>query len=241
MVNLPIFESLLSVGLDYGTNLLVEFEPDTIWYDVSLAIAADALRKGLRTEYHTLQLGPTEVRKALNRLGLDVKKLEEEGILRIIDSYNVALGIGSPEEPATRNEVFFTKSLRLADWSVGFADQMKSVDEREKRWLHIDDDLTPLLRHNDEKAIIHYWQTRMVPWVRAREALSIGAISPGVASESFYKQLEPLNDGIIDLRSREEGGLIGQYLRVRVIRGMQYDSRWLRVELLKDGDLKLTS
>ena len=96
---LPILSDLVPGGFRYGLNLVVEFEPHSLWYETSLTIAAYGLRSGLRTDYHTFQHIPSEVVEALARFGLDVQKLEEEGNLRILDTYTVTTGVGIPEKP----------------------------------------------------------------------------------------------------------------------------------------------
>ena len=79
VVVLPILSDLVPGGFRYGLNIVVEFEPHSLWYETSLTIAAHALRNGARTDYHTFQHIPNEVLGALARFGLDVKKLEGEG------------------------------------------------------------------------------------------------------------------------------------------------------------------
>ncbi len=102
---------------------MVEFEPDAPWYETSLSIAADALRHGLKTEYHTFTHAPLDVRESLGKLRLDVKKLEQDDTLRILDTYDVMTGLAAPET----SEGMKSKSLvpydihhhafNLSDWS----------------------------------------------------------------------------------------------------------------------------
>jgi KaiC/GvpD/RAD55 family RecA-like ATPase len=97
------------------------------------------------------------------------------------------------------------------------------VPEASKKRLHIDDNTSLLLEYNGEKELVDYWRTRVVPWAIALDISMFHAFATGVASDAFYKQVESLCDGIFDLKSREEGGRVEHYLRVRTIRPMTRD------------------
>ncbi len=111
---------LVPEGFAYGTNLLVEFDPKSIWYETSLTIAAHALKDGIRTDYHTFQHYPAEVLDGLAKFGLSVENLQEDGTLSIIDSYTVQLGLGAPKVPAGRAH-FQSQSVKLSDWSLALS------------------------------------------------------------------------------------------------------------------------
>lgn len=212
---------------------MVEFEPDSIWYETSLTITAQAINEGIRVGYHTFRHIPNEVRHALSRLGLNAKNLEEKGRLEIIDSYTVQTGLGVPE-----SDYPVSRSLKLSDWSIAFAQLIKTgFSEEDKGWLHIDDDTSVLNKYNSENSIIEFWRTRGIPQSRASESVSLNSLLKGAASESFYKQFEALCDGIVDLKSEEREGIIENSLRVRTIRGKKYDSKWHKLELGDNGEV----
>ena len=241
---LPILSDLVPGGFRYGLNLVVEFEPHSLWYETSLTIAAYGLRSGLRTDYHTFQHIPSEVVEALTRFGLDVQKLEEEGNLRILDTYTVTTGVGIPEKPKIGRPPYQMQSARLSDWSISAAQDMKSpreIPEPEKRRLHIDDNTSVLLQYNSEKEMIDVWRTRFVPLARAREDIMIHSLVAGVYSEAFYKQFESLCDWIIDFKSQEIGGEIEHNVRVRAMHGKTFDSRWRRLQLQESGEVVLAT
>jgi len=241
VVTLPILSELIPGGFRYGLNIAVEFEPHSLWYETSLTIAAHAMRDGVRTDYHTFQHIPNEIEEALSRLGLDVKKLEQEGILRILDTYTVTTGLGAPQRASVGRLPYQTQSIKLADWSINAAQDIKSpgeIPEAEKRRLHIDDNTSVLLQYNTEKETIDFWRTRFIALSRAREYVMFHSLVAGVYSEAFYRQFESLCDGIIDFRSREQGGQIEHNVRVRAMRGRSFDSRWRQLRLA-DGAVAL--
>jgi len=100
----PFFRKLFSRDLEFGSHLVVKFEPDSPWYEISLALAADALRLRYKTEYHTFQHLASQVRSDLSRLGLSVDELEKEGILRIIDSLTLQISSAPSKNSSIRRE-----------------------------------------------------------------------------------------------------------------------------------------
>jgi KaiC/GvpD/RAD55 family RecA-like ATPase len=231
---LPILGDLIPGEIDYGCNLLIEFEPRSIWYETSLTIVAKAVRNGIRTEYHTFQHLPAEVRKALGRFGLEVQQLEEDNKLRIADSYSTQTGLGAPEQP----KMPWTASMKVSDWSIIDAKMIKaSIAQMDKRWLHIDDDTSVLLHYNQEKEFLDYWRTRNIPLARAHETVMLHSVLTGTASESFYRKFESLCDGIIEFKSEEKSGQLEQYVRVSVMRGKTCDTRWRSIRLKDDGEV----
>jgi hypothetical protein len=182
---LPIIRNLVP-GFRYGIALLVEFDPKSIWYEASLTMAAQALRAGVRTEYHTFQHMPNEVSEAFAKLGLNAECLQEEGALTIIDSYTVQLGMAQAKyvEHAAAGRAA-TQFVKLSDWSIGISQDMKSYPEEEKRRLHIDDNTGVLLQYNDEKQFMDVWRTRQLPISRVGEVAFLFSLVTGVASDAF--------------------------------------------------------
>jgi KaiC/GvpD/RAD55 family RecA-like ATPase len=235
-LNLPFLKNLVPGGLTYGANYLVEFEPHSLWYETLLTLAAEAVTEGVRTDLHTFSHIPGEMRDALSRLGTNVASLEEKDVLRIIDTFTVTTGIGSPERRAGRLERFQSKSISLSDWAEAAMHEIKEgVPEIEHRRLHLDDNLSVLAQYNDEKPVVDYWRTRFVPWSRSLQLSVLHSLTTGVHSTSFYNQFETLCDGIFDFQSKEEEHDIEHYFRVRTIRGRAHDSRWRHLRLSENG------
>jgi hypothetical protein len=107
----PILKALIPEGIEYGTYMTVEFEPDSISYETSLAIAAQAIRDGVKTVYHTFRHAPDDIRRLLRRFGLGVRKLEEDDVFEIVDSFTIHTGLGVPETGCA-----VSRSLKVSDW-----------------------------------------------------------------------------------------------------------------------------
>jgi class 3 adenylate cyclase/KaiC/GvpD/RAD55 family RecA-like ATPase len=234
-VAVPILKELIPDGIDYGTYVMIEFEPDSIWYETSLAIAAQAIRVGVKTVYHTFRHLPDDIRRALRRFGLDVEKLEKDGTFEIVDSFTIQTGLAAPE-----TEYAVSRSLNVSNWGMSIAQVIKSgMPQEERRWLHIDDDCSVLNKYNPETAIIEFNRTRGIPLSRIEESVQLNAYLKGVASDSFYKQMESMSGGIVDLKSGESEGKIENYVRVRAMTGKKFDSRWHRLLLQENGEVAL--
>jgi len=232
----PILNELAPGGFSFGHGYLIEFEPQSIWYETSFAITAAAVKQGIKTEYHTFMHAPTEVRKTLTRLGMNVEEAEKNGLFRVIDTYTASLGRGTPEKPTVGKVTYQLGPFNLAEWSSAIAQQItEEVPPIERRWLHIDDNTSVFIQSHDEKEIVNTWRTRFLPWARKRERILIMSIISGGASDAFYKQCESIFEGIIDFKSQEEDGEIRHYARVRTMRGKTYDTRWRPIRLEDSG------
>jgi KaiC/GvpD/RAD55 family RecA-like ATPase len=240
-LSLLILKELVPDGFGYGVNLLVEFDAKSLWYEISLTIAADAVRNGIVTDYHVFQRNPTDALNALAKRGIDVEGLQREGKLRVIDSYTVQLGLQPQNIPTDRLVSTLTQSVKLADWRLPVGQEIKSgAAEAEKRRLHIDDNTSILLQYNDEKQFIEMWRTRSIPIVKTRELAALYSLVTGVYSDQLCRQWEMMSDGVIEVKALEKEGNIEHMVRVASMRGQRCDSRWRRIQLLDNGQVTLS-
>lgn len=227
---IPILDVLLPEGVKYGSVILVEFGPDSVWYEASLSIAAGAVRRGVKTQYHTFQHDPAAVREALGQLGLDVKKLEDGKSLTIQDSYSPQVDLKS-------------KSMKLMDFSRGVEEAQRLragvIPEERRRALHIDDDTSIFLQYNPEKDMIDQWRTRGIPSWKMGETIALNSLLTGVASDSFYRRFESMCDGIVDFKSEERNGKFEHFVRIRRVSRRPVDSTWRKLLLLDNGEVQL--
>jgi TolB-like protein/pimeloyl-ACP methyl ester carboxylesterase/KaiC/GvpD/RAD55 family RecA-like ATPase/Tfp pilus assembly protein PilF len=238
-VTLPLLEQILPGGLRYGANYLVEFEPQSLWFEASLTLCAQALRQGIRTDYHTFTHPPEDIRRHLGQMGLDLPKLEADDTFRIWDSYSVQTGLVTPSGGAGGIQRM-DSSVNMKDWDAGSISAIKGeVSEADKRRLHVDDNTSILVQFNDEKSVSEHFRTLTVPFVRRVEFAAIHSVAAGMFSDGFYRQFESFCDGVIDFRTKEEEEQIGHYMRLRFARGATHDSGWKRIGLVVDGEVEI--
>jgi KaiC/GvpD/RAD55 family RecA-like ATPase len=240
-LDLEILGELAPGAFHYGMTCLVEFEPHSLWYESSLTIAAEALRHGIKTEYHVFQHTPSEIRSALREMGIEVERHEEKGHFRIMDSYSPTTPLVTPAEG--RPEPLLSGSVPDAGkWTQAIREKMvQGFEEGERRWLHVDDNEAVLLQFSDEEYIINGYRTTFVPMAKARELLVLHALLTGVASESFYRKRESMVDAVIEIKAVEEGRKLEHYIRLKALRGSKFDSSWRRIELFARNRVRLSS
>ena len=237
---LPFFERLLPDGVEFGTNLLVEFDADSAWYEASLTIVAQALRGGRKAEYHTFQHLPADIEVDMRKFGLDPTKLEAEGKFRLVDSFAVQTGGLNPvdqNDPAA-------KSLKVPELSIAAAEAIRKerrdgIPDVDKGWVHVDDNTGIMTRYNPENNLLDYWRTRHIPLTRLAQNLMVFSILNGTVSENFRAQFETINDGIIDFKRQDREGEVAQLVRVRRIRGKKFDPRWQQLNVSEIGEVTL--
>ena len=239
-LKVPILDDLAPDGFSYGGHYIVEFDPPSPWYETSLTIAALALKQGMKTEYHVFQHFPAEAIEALSGLGIDAGKSQKEGLLKIVDAY-------------TETTKFVARAKGKRDWKSipgnpldlrgdvpFFKKWMKAhLSEKQKRWIHIDDNSGIFLQYNDERVFLDIWRTVHLPATRAAEFVHFLAFPKGVGSDTFFTKFEALCDGIIDVKSEQDADQIAHFIRIRMLRGKACDTRWHRLQLLDHGEVAL--
>lgn len=236
MPRIRLINDLTEVPLPPETNLLVEFEPASQWYNSCVAIAAAWAKEGGDVSYNVFVESPDSVRAKLRRLELNVEALEEEGKLRIYDWYTPTLGRKSKEN-------YGIESLKVADQSIIFRlteDDLNRPEELE--WpnsLRIADNFSTLARFNDERLCIEFALTRVFPIAPARKSTLICGIMKGVHSEWAYRQLEGAVEGIVDFKLEEAGQTTRDMIRIRSMRNLRYDRQWHELRIGRNLDVTI--
>jgi hypothetical protein len=154
---------------------------------------------------------------------------------RIIDSYTVQMGHGTPV--ITKPYSFTSASLKMSDWKA----QMFGVfdEPTEARQIHIDENDSVLANYNTEAEVLDFFR-RTYTAARERGFLFVYAILLGIHSPSFYTQFESLADVVLDFQSPEESGHVKHLVRVRVARGTShYNSQWRGLRTLPNNEVVL--
>jgi KaiC/GvpD/RAD55 family RecA-like ATPase len=222
---IPIFEELTTGPIPSGSNVLVEFDPASEWYNAALTITVGWLQSGGRVHYNTSMQAPDAVRSGLKRLGLNPAILEKEDKLRIYDWYTMTLGGKSTDKAPL-------PSLKIQDLSPQYATWMKSggLNEDATTLRVIDCDST-LARFNDERIWLEFILTRVYPRGPLYKATRISPVARGLHSDWAYRALESAADGIIDFKLDEAQDPPCNLVRIRNMRNVRFDGKWHRLRV----------
>lgn len=243
MPRLPLIEDLTTEPIPAGSNILVEFDPASQWYNTSLTIAAGWIRSGGVSSYNTYDHAPERVRLQLNNLGLDVEALESDEKLRIIDWYMIQLGQKSREKYATP-----VTSLKLAELSILQSRGLmgsKGTLFPGTAWrlgpdvLRIIDDDLVIARFNDEKNFVDFWRSREIPSAPSTNSTTIFGAVKGVFSDFLYRSLEASVDAILDFKLEEEGSTTRDLMRIRSMRNVHFDREWHELKIGENFEVTL--
>ena len=218
MPRLELIENLTRGSISPGTNILVEFDPASQWYNATLTIAAGWLKTGGSVSYIAHSQSPNDIRFQLRRLGVPVEDMEQKDRLWITDLYTLSLGQKSKEK-------FAPESLKVADLSIWIAREAM-VESPAPEFLVIADNSSILDRFNDEKNWVELYLTRPIPMAKSRQMTQLIAFMAGIHSNWAYRQLEAAVDGIVDFKVEEVGEDTRDLMRIRTMRNVQFDRRW---------------
>lgn len=98
MPQIQLIGELTKTAVPTGSNILVEFDPSSQWYNASLNIAAGWLKQGGVLVYNAGGQTPNDIRVTLGQLSVNVEELENSGKLMIYDWYTSTLGQKSREK-----------------------------------------------------------------------------------------------------------------------------------------------
>ncbi len=234
MPRIPLIEELTTGPIATGTNLLVEFDPTSQWYNASLTIAAGWIKQGGDVAYNTYSQSPDDIRSKLKRLEPNAEELEKENNLQIYDCYTATLGQNTKEK-------YGVESLKVADMSIRLlkADKERTEMETIPHVLRIHDNVSVLARFNDEKAWVEFELTRRLPRARLYQSSLITSVMRGLHSDWVYKQLEGAVDGVIDFKLDETADPPRNLMRIRTMRNAGFDGRWHPLKIGENFEITL--
>jgi len=239
-MRISLIEDLLRAPLQPGKSILVEYDPTSAWYQASITVAAEWLRKGGTVTYGVASQPPNNFRSQLKQLGVDVARYEADDKLRVFDWYTATLGRKS-------NEKYAFYSLKAADLSVLHSKYMMASEDSvdsvhpspSPAWLRILDDISCLSRFNEEKSWVEFVRTRLIPISSIWTSTGIGGIIKGVHSEWAYKNLEAAADGVIDIKLDESSEEARSMMRIRSMRNVGFDARWYPLRIAETSEVSL--
>jgi KaiC/GvpD/RAD55 family RecA-like ATPase len=186
--------------------------------------------------------------KDLERLGVDVMAKEEDGTLRVDDWYSATLTLEhmAPETKVIDGKHLKIGEVKVADLSVGFLKQLKGhklldkwSSEQQLGVLAVVESFSMLLRFNEEKSFLEWFESRDLPLQRKLRRTNLWGFGRGLHSDQFYRRLENMADGLIEVRVMEREDRVRNLIRVTALKGQPHDTRWHEIEMSSNGEAVL--
>ena len=228
---ISLIEDLMMVPIPAGSALMVEFDPTSQWYAVSMTIAAGWLKTDGTVTYSVNEQSPDSVRAQFRRLGFDVQAIEKDERLVIFDGYTITLGRIS-------NEKYAAQSLKAGDLSITYSREVMRAGPVPEL-LTIVDTVSSLARFNDDRAWVEFLLTRGIPSASLTKSTTIAGITKGLHPDSVYKQLEAAVDGVIDIKLDDASDPPRNLIRIRSMRNLRFDGRWRELAYGKNLDITI--
>lgn len=180
-------------------------------------IAANMLKAGCAVTYYSIDQSGDETRQALEAVGVDTKRYEEENSLCFIDIFK--RGVERMQLSYTK----FESGKSVLSSGLQFSDLIEmgrdfTLKNMKRRHLGIMDSMTPLFLTSDSKEIFHYCQVLKYA-TRFVNAIGIAIHHTGVLEEKTENALFGFADGVIEMKKKSDsmagGPIVGG---VRVVR-----------------------
>lgn len=239
---IPILEDLTTGQVPQGSNILVEYDPASQWYNAHMTMATGWLMTGGRVLYHVAAQPVESIRTQLARLGIHVRELEttspEDPALVINDWYTTTLG-RVPQRTDTAVD-----SLKVADLSIIWGKGERLAETTNPSGppgpiLRIIDNASCLARFNEEKPWVEFILNRLVPRAQKWKQITLVGLIRGVHSEWVYKTLEGAVNGIVDFKIDETGDETRELVRMRSMRTVGYDRKWHQLRIGENFEINL--
>jgi len=238
MPRLPFIEDLTTGPVPLGSQILVEYDSMSVWFNASLNVVAGWLRTGGRVEYLTYAQAPEDLRSRLKRIEPRIDDYEvKDAAFRdskfiLWDGYSVTLGQKSKEKYAV-------ESLKVSDLSLLFSQEVMRGQAPPIGTLLISDDFSVLSRFNDEKNWVEFELTRQFPAGKLQIVTHLYGLLKGVQSEWTYKRLEAASDGVIEFKVDDASDPPRSLMRIRSMRSVGFDGRWHQLNVNENLEVSL--
>jgi KaiC/GvpD/RAD55 family RecA-like ATPase len=242
MPRIALIEDFTVGPLPAGSNLLVEYDPDSQWYNAHATIAARWLSTGGRVLYHIAAQPREKLRMQLKRLGQEnIEALEtpsQKPTLALHDWYTASLSPKVPED-----DEYVLSSLKVSelsiDWSKGEknAEESKLLSSSGPAVLRLVDNVSCLARFNEEKLWVEFVLSRLIPRASKWNQISIIGLIKGAHSDWVYKTLESAVDGIIDFKLEETPDEPRDLMRIRTMRNVGFDRKWHKLKIAANSEV----
>ncbi len=234
-VHLPILDTLLSEGVPRGRTIAVFFDPASEWYSLIEGVAAKRLQEGQKIALITTTRFPDQIRGAIRRFQVDPNVYEDKIQLFIADWYSWLTG-----RAPKLSSVAVAPSLRVGDLGIILRENWYSKEGTASKEnplfieLAIFDNLSTLFTYNPEDASLRFLNTAVA---RAKQdgRVVIAGFATKVHGERVYANLEAMNDGVLDVATRDIRGGITTFVRVRNFVGVRYERGWHLLRHVPDG------
>jgi KaiC/GvpD/RAD55 family RecA-like ATPase len=197
----------------------------------------------------------TRIVDDLAKQGIDVASKEQAGVLRVDDWYSPTL---NPEQsrlsgPGEAYEIIDRKyarysSVHVGDLNISMLRQIRKQVSTLPQWsddqsgvLAIVESFSVLLRFNEEKAFLEWFENRNLPLQRELGRVNLHGFGRGLHSEWFYRRLENVADGVLEVKSMERDDQLRTIVRVSGLKGQPHDARWHEIEIRPNGEAVLSS
>lgn len=178
--------------------------------------------------YVSLDKSPDDIKNDLQHLGLNVSLKSSRKSIVFIDGFNWLIG--------EFQEEFHVDNLgNLTELSIQIASAAESLSEPP---LLIFDSISPLLVYNPENVVVKFLQILLAK-IRNWRGFGFFVVQDGVHSDGFCNTLSYLVDGIFDMKIKEENDEISRHFRIRSLKSIPHDTKWIQFEIKTNREIKL--
>ena len=223
-----LFGSLINENLPEGSNVSLIGPPGAGKTVFCENLANSFLRNGVSCLYITLDNSPDDVRRDFQKFGTDLFGKKYEKKLAFVDCFSWLTG-------ESREGHHIDDLGNLTELSIRIS---SAANDLAKPLVLVFDSVSPLTVYNPEIVVIKFLQivlARMKDW----KGMGIYVVQKGVHSEEFYNTLAYLVDGIFDMKISEKNGKLMRQFRIRSLKSMAHETKWISFDIQPDRSLKL--